>query len=81
MPHQQPLQDGLIKRSARVRLLRDSVIVWDGRVGSLRRFKDDAREVRQGFECGIGLAGFNELKSGDIIECYEIQEVRPTLDS
>jgi translation initiation factor IF-2 len=66
--------DGLIRRGARSRLVRDGVQVFDGRFGSLKRFKDDVREVQTGFECGIGLDGFNDVKVGDVIEAYEIQE-------
>jgi translation initiation factor IF-2 len=71
--------DGLIKRSAQVRLVRDSVQIFVGKLGSLRRFKDDVREVAQGYECGIGIEGYNDLKIGDIIEAYEIEEVAATL--
>ncbi len=66
--------DGLIRRGARSRLVRDGVQVFDGRFASLKRFKDDVREVQTGFECGIGLDGFNDVKVGDRIEAYEIQE-------
>jgi translation initiation factor IF-2 len=66
--------DGLIRRSARARLVRDGVQVFDGKFGSLKRFKDDVREVQTGFECGIGIDGFNDVKVGDVIEAYEIQE-------
>jgi translation initiation factor IF-2 len=65
--------DGLVRRGARARLVRDGVQIWDGKFGSLKRFKDDAREVQSGFECGIGLDGFNDLKVGDVIESYEIE--------
>jgi translation initiation factor IF-2 len=65
--------DGLVRRSARCRVVRDGVQIWDGKIGSLKRFKDDAREVQTGFECGIGLDGFNDLKVGDVIESYEIE--------
>jgi translation initiation factor IF-2 len=71
--------DGKVLRSAQVRLLRDSVEVWKGKLGSLRRFKEDAREVAAGYECGIGLEGYNDLKVGDIIEAFETEEVAPTL--
>ncbi len=74
------VQDGKIVRSARARLVRDGVVVWTGKLGSLRRFKDDAKEVAQGFECGIGLEGFNDLKNGDIIECFDHEEVAATLE-
>jgi translation initiation factor IF-2 len=58
-----------------VRFLRDGTIIWKGTITSLRRFKDDVREVREGFECGIGLSDFQDLKPGDIIETYEDREV------
>jgi translation initiation factor IF-2 len=66
---------GTIVRNARARVVRDGVVVYDGRVGSLRRFKDDVREVSEGFECGIGIENFNDVKEGDIIEAYEVREV------
>jgi translation initiation factor IF-2 len=72
--------DGKINRGARARLVRDGVVVWDGPIGSLRRFKEDAKEVQAGMECGIGLQGFNDVKDGDIIECYEEQQVEATLE-
>ena len=68
--------DGLIRRGAQGRLVRDGVQIWEGKFASLKRFKDDAREVQTGFECGIGLDGFNDLKQGDVIEAFEI-ESRP----
>ena len=71
--------EGIITRTAKVRLLRDNVVVYEGEVASLRRFKDDASEVRQGFECGIGLARFNAIKTGDVIEAYKMVEVTPEL--
>jgi len=66
---------GTIVRNARARVVRDGVVVYDGRVGSLKRFKDDVREVSEGFECGIGIENFNDVKEGDIIEAYEVREV------
>ena len=66
---------GTIVRHARARVVRDGVVVYDGRVGSLKRFKDDVREVSEGFECGIGIENFNDVKEGDIIEAYEVREV------
>ena len=71
--------DGLIRRSARVRLLRDDIVIHDGALGSLKRFKDDVREVREGFECGIGIEGYNDIREGDVIEAYEIEQVARTL--
>ena len=71
---------GIIKRSSQVRLVRDNVVVWTGGLSSLKRFKDDAREVREGLECGIGLENYNDLKEGDFIEAFEIEEVKATLE-
>jgi translation initiation factor IF-2 len=67
--------EGTIIRNARARVIRDGVVAYEGRIGSLRRFKDDVREVSEGFECGIGIANFNDIKEGDIIEAYEVREV------
>jgi translation initiation factor IF-2 len=69
------VNDGKILRGALARLLRDHAVVHEGRIGSLRRFKDDVREVAAGYECGIGLEGFNDLKPGDVIEVYEVEQV------
>ncbi len=69
------VSDGKIPRSAETRLLRDNVVVHTGRIGSLKRFKDDASEVKVGYECGIGLAGFNDIKIGDVIEAFRIEKV------
>lgn len=66
---------GRIVRGALARVIRDGVLVHEGRIGSLRRFKDDVREVTDGFECGIGLERFNDIKEGDVIEAYEVQQV------
>ena len=73
--------DGKILRGASVRLLRDSKILFDGKMSSLKRFKDDAKEVAQGYECGIGLENYNDLKPGDIIEAYQIDLVNQELNS
>jgi translation initiation factor IF-2 len=70
--------DGNIRRSARARLIRDGVVSWEGNIASLRRFKDDVSEVREGFECGIGLENFNDLKVGDQIEAYVVEKVAAT---
>ena len=72
--------DGKILRSGKVRLVRDGIVVWSGSVGSLRRFKDDLREVTNGFECGIGLAGYNDIKVGDVIQCFEVEQVAASLN-
>jgi translation initiation factor IF-2 len=71
--------EGKVARSAQIRLVRDSVQVWKGKLGSLKRFEDDAKEVAAGFECGIRLEGFNDLKEADVIEAYETEEVAPSL--
>jgi translation initiation factor IF-2 len=66
---------GVITRNSKVRFLREGTIIWKGTIQSLRRFKEDAREVREGFECGIGLSDFQDLKEGDIIETFEEREI------
>ncbi len=71
--------DGVIKRSNPIRLIRDGIVVYAGKLSSLKRFKDDASEVRSGFDCGIGIDGFNDMKEGDVIESYENREVKRTL--
>jgi translation initiation factor IF-2 len=71
--------DGVVKRGARVRLLRDNVVLHDGELDSLKRFKDDVREVKGGFECGLSLKNFNDVEKGDQLEVYEIVEVSRTL--
>ncbi len=73
------VSDGTIPRTARVRVVRDGVEVYEGVIGSLKRFKDDVREVREGYECGINVEGFNDVKVGDVIEAYKIEEVQRTL--
>ena len=73
------VRSGIINRQARVRIVRDGVEVFDGTIASLRRFKDDVKEVREGFECGIGIENFNDIKVGDVIECYRTEEVARTL--
>jgi len=70
---------GTITRNSLARLVRDGAIVHTGRVGSLRRFKDDVREVGEGFECGIGLEGYQDVHENDVIETYEVREVARTL--
>jgi translation initiation factor IF-2 len=67
--------DGKVTRNARARLVRDGRIVWEGKIGSLRRFKDDVREVAAGYECGIGLENFNDVKPDDVIETFEMEAV------
>jgi len=71
--------EGLVRRNASVRVLRDNVVVHAGEIDSLKRFKDDVREVKAGFECGMSVKNFNDLKVGDQFEIYEVQEVARTL--
>jgi translation initiation factor IF-2 len=66
--------EGLMRRNAGCRVVRDGVQVFEGRFASLKRFKDDVREVQSGFECGIGIEGFNDVKPGDVIEAFEHEE-------
>ena len=74
------VRSGVINRQGRVRVVRDGVEVYDGTITSLRRFKDDVREVREGFECGIGIENFNDIKVGDVIEAYRTEEIARTLE-
>ncbi|MEY2342863.1 translation initiation factor IF-2 [Acidithiobacillus sp. IBUN Pt1247-S3] len=73
------ITDGIVRRNAKVRVIRQAVVIHTGDMDSLRRFKDDAREVREGFECGIGVRNFNDIKVGDVIEAFETVEVARTL--
>ncbi|HYD54873.1 MAG TPA: translation initiation factor IF-2, partial [Gemmatimonadaceae bacterium] len=75
------VRSGIITRKGRVRVIRDGVEVFDGSISSLRRFKEDVGEVREGFECGIAVENFNDIKVGDVIECYRTEEVARTLES
>jgi translation initiation factor IF-2 len=72
--------DGELRRNAGIRLLRDGVVIYTGKLNSLKRFKDDVKEVRKGYECGGGLENFNDIKVGDVIEAFEEVEVAATLD-
>jgi translation initiation factor IF-2 len=73
------VQEGMVKRSAQVRVLRDNVVIHTGEIDSLKRFKDDVREVKAGFECGMSLKNFSDIKEGDQFEVFEILEVARTL--
>ena len=73
------ITEGKITRNARVRLVRDSVIIFESKVASLRRFKEDVAEVQQGFECGIAIANFSDVKIGDVIEAFEMEELEVAL--
>ncbi|HEX7678283.1 MAG TPA: translation initiation factor IF-2, partial [Thermoanaerobaculia bacterium] len=71
--------EGIIPRSASVRLLRDNRVILEGKIGSLRHFKNDVAEVRQGFECGIGIEKFQDIKNGDIIEAFKVEQLAAAL--
>jgi translation initiation factor IF-2 len=71
--------DGVVKRNASVRVLRDNVVIHTGELDSLKRFKDDVKEVKQGFECGMSLKNFNDIQEGDQFEVFEVTEVARTL--
>lgn len=74
------VSDGKIIRGSQARLLRNDIVIYDGKIDSLKRFKDDAKEVVSGYECGIGLEGYNDIKIGDVIEAYLVEEIAATLD-
>ena len=68
--------EGKVVRNAQIRLVRDGIVIHEGKIASLKRFKDDAREVAQGYECGIGIENYNDIKEGDIIECFQMEEIK-----
>ena len=72
--------DGKIERGQKIRVVRDGVILYEGKNSSLRRFKDDVKEVQAGYECGIGIERFNDIKIGDVLECYYLEEIRPAIE-
>jgi translation initiation factor IF-2 len=71
--------DGAIKRNNRIRLVRNGIVIFTGEIGALKRFKEDVNEVKTGFECGISIKGFNDIKVGDVVESFEQKEVKRTL--
>ena len=73
------VREGKITRSSKVRVIRDGIVVYSGELGSLKRFKDDVKEVSKGFECGLNITNYNDLRIGDMIEAYEEVEVKKTL--
>ncbi len=73
------ITDGIVRRGAGVRLLRDNVVIHEGKLSTLRRFKDEVREVRQGYECGMSFENYQDIQVGDVIECYEVEEVARTI--
>jgi translation initiation factor IF-2 len=75
------VRGGVMRRNAKVRVLRDGVEIYSGILASLKRFKEDVREVKDGLECGIGVENFNDLKVGDIIEVFSVEKIARTLES
>ena len=71
--------EGIVKKSASVRLLRENVVIWTGELESLKRFKDDIKEVKEGYECGLTLRGYNDIKQGDQLEVFEVREIARAL--
>ncbi|MBQ1352883.1 MAG: translation initiation factor IF-2, partial [Firmicutes bacterium] len=67
--------NGKVVRNAEIRLVRDGIVIHEGKISSLKRFKDDAKEVAQGYECGIGIEDYNDIKEGDVIECFQMEEI------
>jgi len=74
------VSEGVVKRTGHVRVLRDRKVIFSGKIGSLKRVKDDVKEVQAGFECGIAVEGFQDVKVGDLLEVFELEEIRPSLD-
>ncbi len=74
------MTDGKINRNNPIRIVRDGVVIYDGEIDSLKRFKDDVKEVQTGYECGLSIVNYNDLKVGDVIENYEVIEERRSLE-
>jgi translation initiation factor IF-2 len=72
--------DGKIERGQLLRVVRDGVVFYEGKNSSLRRFKDDVKEVQAGYECGVGIENFNDIKIGDVLECYYLEEIKPEVE-
>ena len=73
------MRDGKVKRTSKVRVIRDGIVIYSGELGSLKRFKDDAKEVTTGYDCGLSVQGYNDIREGDMIEAYEEVAVKKTL--
>ena len=71
--------EGIVRRGAKVRLLRDNVVIHEGALKTLKRFKEEVREVREGYECGMAFENYHDIQVGDVIECFDIEEVARTL--
>ena len=74
------MTDGKFDRGQNIRVVRDGVVLYEGKNSSLRRFKDDVKEVQAGYECGIGIERFNDIKIGDVLECFYLEEIRPAIE-
>jgi len=72
--------DGKIDRGQKIRVVRDGVVLYEGKNSSLRRFKDDVKEVQAGYECGIGVEKFNDIKVDDVLECFYLEEIKPEIE-
>ena len=75
------ITEGIVKRGAKVRLLRDNVVIHEGTLKTLKRFKDEVKEVKSGFECGMAFENYEDIRAGDMIECFEIQEFARTVEA
>ncbi len=73
------MRDGKIKRNSKIRLIRDGIVIYTGELGSLKRFKDDVKEVVSGYDCGLSVQGYNDIREGDLIEAFEEVEVKKSL--
>ncbi len=73
------VRDGKIKRTSKVRVIRDGIVIYTGELGSLKRFKDDVKDVVSGYDCGLSVQGYNDIREGDLIEAYEEVEVKKSL--
>ena len=71
------IQDGKITRQSQIRVVRDGIVIFEDKISSLKRFKDDVREVASGYECGVGLEKFNDIKVGDILEAFVMEQIQP----
>ena len=71
------IQDGKITRQSQIRVVRDGIVIFEDKIASLRRFKDDVKEVSDGYECGVGLEKFNDIKVGDILEAFVMEQIQP----
>jgi translation initiation factor IF-2 len=73
------ITEGMVKRGAKIRLLREDVVIHEGDISQLKRFKDDVREVKEGYDCGIAIANYNDIRVGDVIECFELEQIAQEL--